>query len=71
MYDQVKLSAHQSDYSHNSKKFKIHYLFELIVVIKFVLPSHRSETHFPYKNLVIAQVGATPFVMFIFCIIIF
>ena len=31
--------------------------------MKFVLPSHCSETRFPYKNLVIAQAGATPFII--------
>ena len=59
------------DYSCYSKKFKIHYIFEFIVIIKFVLPSHHSETHFPNKNLVIAQVGATTFIIYIFCVIIF
>ena len=43
-------------------------LFEFIVIVKFVLPSYHSETHFPYQNLVIAQLGATPFIMFIFCL---
>ena len=66
LYCRVKLNAQPSDYSHYSKKFKIHYLFELIVIIKFVLLSHDSETHFPYKNLVIAQVGAIPLIMYIF-----
>ena len=47
-------------------KLKIHYLFEFIVIIKFVLPSHHSETHFPHKDLAIAQVGATPFIIFTF-----
>ena len=42
-----------------------------IVILKFVLPSHHSETHFPYKNLIIAQEGATSFNIFIFCLIIF
>ena len=31
--------------------------------MKFVLPSHCSETRFPFKNLVIAQAGATPFII--------
>ena len=47
------------------KKLKIHCLFEFIVIM-FVLRSHHSLTYFPYKNLVIAQVGATPFLMFLF-----
>ena len=42
------------------------YLFEFVVIIKFVLPPHQSETHFPCKNLVIAQVGAILFIMFVF-----
>ena len=52
--------------SHYSEKFNVHYPFEFIVVITFVLPSHCSETHFPYKKMVIAQVEATPFIVFIF-----
>ena len=51
------LNAHESDYSHYSKKIEIHYLFEFVVIMKFVLPSHHSQIHFPYKNLVIAQMG--------------
>ena len=68
---QVKLNAHQRDYSHYSKKTKIHYLFKFTVIIKSALPSYHSETHFPYKNLVIAQVGAFLFIMSVFCLIIF
>ena len=33
MYCQVKLNTHQSDYSHYSKKFKIHYLLEFVIII--------------------------------------
>ena len=71
MYCQVKLNAAQSDYSHCSTTFKIYYQFEFIVIVKLVLPSYYPETHFPYKNLVIAQVRATRFIMFIFCLIIY
>ena len=39
--------------------------------MKFALPSHHSETHFPYKRLVVAQVEAPPFIMSIFCLVIF
>ena len=52
------------------KKIKIH-PFKFIVIIKLALPSHHSETHFPLKKLIIAQVGATLSLMFIFCLIIF
>ena len=51
------------------KKFKIHYPFEFIVITKFVLPFYHSETHFPYKNLAIAQAEAILFIMFIFCLL--
>ena len=55
--------------SHCSEKFKIHYLLEVIVIIKFVLQSYRSETHFPYKKkIVIAHVGETPVIVFLFCL---
>ena len=49
----------------------IYYLFESIVIIKFVLPSHHSESDFPFKHLVISQVGVTHFIMFMFCLVIF
>ena len=72
MHCEFKLNVHQSDCSHYSQKTnKIHNLFEFIVIIKFVLPSHDSETHFSYENLVIVQIGATPFIMFIFCLKLF
>ena len=41
------------------------------MIIKFVLPSHHSESDFPFKHLVISQVGATHFIMFMFCLVIF
>ena len=41
-----------------------------LLLLQSLLQSHRTETHFLYKNLVIAQVGATPFT-FIFYLIIF
>ena len=53
------------------RKFKIHYPFMFIVIIKFLLLFHLFEPHFPYKNLVIAQVGEATFIIISFCLIIF
>ena len=51
------------------KKIKIHFLFDFIVIIKFILPCDHSETHFPYKTLGMAQVEGTIFIMFIYPVI--